>query len=405
MRRFARTAAARRGAERLRNLVLAAQLAASLVLIVGGTMFARTLSNLNNADPGFDRRSVVYALPDFGKSVIKREQRAATMESVVERVSQSPLVESAGMGDAPMLWAGGGWNFVFDVPHYALADNEDNTTWGTGVLPGYFETLGMRIVAGRNFTAEDRPKGSELPQAIIINERMARHYFAGRDPIGQSIRLYKADGPPAQIIGVVSDVRSATLRAPRDEYFRPSSVGGWSILVARPKPGVSTDAVMAVIRTEFAETATDVQVEVAPLEAAIQKTIGRDRLIARLSVAFAALGIVLATIGLYAAIAHSVSSRTREIGIRIAIGAGVRDVMWMVLKHGLTVTALGVAIGLPLAILGSRLIRGLLFEVSPTDPVALGGSTVLLALTGLAAGMWPARRAAKLDPSQALRFE
>jgi ABC-type antimicrobial peptide transport system permease subunit len=234
---------------------------------------------------------------------------------------------------------------------------------------------------------------------------MARHYFAGRDPIGQFIKMYRADGPAVQIIGVASDVRSATLRSQRDEYFRPVAIGGWSIVVARPSAGVPVDTAMALVKTAFDEVAKDAKVEIAPLEAAVQKTISRDRLIARLSLAFAMLGIVLATIGLYAAVAHSVSSRTREIGIRIAIGAGTRDVVWMVIKNGILVTALGVAIGLPLAILGSRLIRGLLFEVSPADPVVLGASTLLLILTGLLAGAWPARRAAKLNPSQALRFE
>lgn len=394
-------APARRGA--VAQLVLAGQLAASLVLVVGGTLFARTLWNLNNTDAGFDRRSVVYALPTFAPG--PPHQRAAAVETVVERLRQSSLVEAASMGSVPMIWAGGSWNFVFDVPGYALSEGEDNTTWGSMMSAGYFETLGMRLTAGRDFTESDRPKSGELSKVIIINEQMARHYFSGRDPIGQFIKINFADGPAVQIIGVVSDTRSASLRTQRDEYFRPTPLGAWGIVVARPRPGVSVDTVIGLMQTAFAEVAKDAKVEIAPLEAAVQKTIGRDRLVARLSVAFAALGIVLATIGLYAAIAHSVSSRTREIGIRIAIGAGARDVMWMVLKHGITVTALGVVVGVPLAILGSRLIRGLLFEVSPTDPVTLGASTALLAATGLAAGWWPARRAAKLDPSQTLRFE
>ena len=387
----------------LAQLVLAAQLAASLVLVVGGTMFGRTLSNLNSADPGFQRRGIVYALPNF--QTIPREQRAVAVDSVLERLRQSPLMEAASMGDAPMLWAGGGWNFVFDVPGYTFSEGEDNTTWGSGAGSGYFETLGLHMTAGRNFTESDRPNLNDLAKVIIINEHMARHYFAGRDPIGQFIKMYRADGPSVQIVGVAGDVRSATLRTQRDEYFRPVAIGGWSIIVARPVAGVSIDTAMALIKTAFDAVAKDAKIEIAPLEAAVQKTIGRDRLIARLSLAFAVLGIVLATIGLYAAVAHSVSSRTREIGIRIAIGADTRDVVWMVLRNGIIVTALGVAIGLPLAIIGSRLIRGLLFEVSPADPVVLGASAMLLILTGLLAGAWPARRAAKLDPSQALRFE
>jgi predicted permease len=398
--RMQRSAAARRGTAA--QLVLAAQLAASLVLMVGGTMFARTLWNLNNSNAGFDR-SVVYGLPTFRG--IQQPQRVAAVEAVIDRLRQSPLVEAASMGDGPMLWAGGGWNFVFDVPGYTLAEGEANTTWGSVVGAGYFETLGMRLIAGRSFTESDRVKTSELSKVVIINEHMARHYFGGRNPIGQFIKMYRADGPAVEIIGVVNDIRNASLRTQRDEYFRPTALGGWGIVLARPRPGVPVASVTELMRTAFAEVAKDTTVEIAPLEAAIQKTIGRDRLVAQLSAAFAALGLVLAMIGLYAAVAHSVSSRTREIGIRIAIGAEARDVMWMVLKNGLKVTALGVAIGLPLAALGARTVRTLLFEVSPMDPVALGGSALLLAVTGLVAGLRPARRAAALDPSQTLRFE
>jgi len=159
------------------------------------------------------------------------------------------------------------------------------------------------------------------------------------------------------------------------------------------------------MRAAFAAVAKDVPVKIAPLEEAVQRSLSRDRLVAQLSAAFGLLGILLASIGLYAAIAHSVSSRTREIGIRLAIGAKARDVIRMVLRESLRVTAIGVMIGLPLAMAGSRLISALLFEVSPSDPPTLVISALFLALTGIAAAWWPARRASRLDPSTTLRCE
>jgi putative ABC transport system permease protein len=237
-------------------------------------------------------------------------------------------------------------------------------------------------------------------------EHLAQHYFAGRDPIGQFINIRMSNREQTDIIGVVKGAKNVSLRGvPRDEVYEPLPEGLWSTVVARPKDGVPLDGLMSLMRSAFTEQLPNLMVQTAPLEDVVQRSLRRDRLVARLSVAFAALGVVLAVIGLYAAIAQTVSSRTREIGIRIAIGAGRRDVVWMVLKQAIAVTAAGVLIGLPLAIAGSNLTRSLLFEVSPTDPLTLGTSVALLVMTGLAAGTWPARRAAKLDPSQALRFE
>jgi hypothetical protein len=309
-------------------------------------------------------------------------------------------------GDAPTIWANTSWAYVFNVSNYTLSPGEDNTVWSNTVLPEYFEVMGLPLLAGRNFSAEDRPPLGQLSQTMIVNERFARHYFTGRDPIGQFVNVNMATSGPTQIIGVVKDARNVSLRTQqRDEMYRPMAQGDWRIVVARPRQDVPPSAVMALMQTVFQEAAPDLTAEIAPLEAALQKTFARDRLVARLSMVFAALGILLAVIGLYAAIAHSVSSRTREIGIRIAIGAAAHDVMWMVLRQGVALTAAGLLVGVPLAMAGSWLIRSLLFEVSPADPVVLGASTVVLAMTGLAAGVWPARRAAKLDPSQTLRFE
>jgi ABC-type antimicrobial peptide transport system permease subunit len=168
---------------------------------------------------------------------------------------------------------------------------------------------------------------------------------------------------------------------------------------------VALSVAEAEIRAAWAAAAKDVPLRTQRLEDAVQRTLGRDRLVAQLSAAFGILGILLASIGLYGAMAHAVSSRTREIGIRIAVGASRRDIIRMVLKQTLSVTGLGILIGLPAAILGSRLIASLLFEVSPSDPLTLAVSAAVLATAGLLAGWWPARRAARLEPSQTLRCE
>jgi ABC-type antimicrobial peptide transport system permease subunit len=175
--------------------------------------------------------------------------------------------------------------------------------------------------------------------------------------------------------------------------------------MARAGSGVTTATVESEIRSAFSAVANQLPLEIAPLEEAVQATIGRDRLVAQLSAAFGILGIVLASMGLYAAIAHTVSSRTREIGIRIALGAATRHVIWMVLKESLRVTAIGVLIGVPVAIAGSHLIDSLLFGVASSDPITLIASTAILGVTALLAAWLPSRRAARINPSRTLKYE
>ena len=231
---------------------------------------------------------------------------------------------------------------------------------------------------------------------------MARHYFGTRNPVGEKIVL----STPFEVVGVVKDVKNTSLRDPmKDVTYRPISTDGWGAVMVRARQGVTTAAVEGEIRAAFSALAKQVPLELAPLEDAVQKTIGRDRLVAQLSAVFGMLGVLLASIGLYAAIAHTVSSRTREIGIRIAIGAATRDVIWMVLKESLRVTAIGVLIGVPVAVAGSRLIDSLLFEVAPSDPMTLIASTIVLGITALLAAWVPSRRAARINPSWTLKYE
>ena len=402
LRAQAGAATERRG--RLAQWVLAGQLAASLVLVVGGALFARTLWNLNAASAGFDRRAVVYAIPNLNTAV-PRDRRPAVMMDVLDRVTRSPLVAAASMGSPPILWGRSSFGYVAGVRNYTLQPDEDNAAYTNGAYRGYFDVLRIPLIAGRDFEERDRSAPNEQPEKMIVNESFARHYFGNRNPVGERVAWTYLTGPK-EIIGVVKDIKNKSLRDGRkDEVYFPIGLDSWSAVIARAKPGIAPSSLEAEIRSAFAAVAKQVSVEIAPLEDAVQRSLGRDRLVAQLSAAFGALGILLASIGLYAAIAHTVTNRTREIGIRIAIGATARDVIWMVLKQSLLVTAIGVLIGLPMAIAGSRLVSSLLYEVSPSDPPTLAVSTAVLALTGLVAGWWPARRAARLDPSRTLRFE
>lgn len=393
----------RRGAAA--QAVLAGQLAASLVLVVGSVLFARTLWNLNTAPAGFDRRAVVYAVVNFNGSTVARDRRSALVFEALDRVRQSPLVAAASMGSPPILWGGSSFGYVSRVPGYAFHPDEDNRVFTNGAYQGYFDVLGIPLVAGRDFEERDRPSANGFASAVIVNESFARHYFGDRNPVGSQISWTFIE-TPVEIVGVVKDVKNQGLRAPRkDEIYFPIGRDGFSAIIARGKPGIDASRVAADIRTAVGPAAKQLSLEMAPLEDAVQRSLGRDRLVAQLSAAFGALGILLASIGLYAAIAQTVTSLTREIGIRIALGATARGVTLMVLKESLIVTALGMAVGLPAAIAGTRLIGSLLFEVSPADPLTLAASAGILALTGIVAGWWPARRAAMLDPSRTLRYE
>jgi len=219
-------------------------------------------------------------------------------------------------------------------------------------------------------------------------------------------------GSLREIIGVVPDIRVISMRGREGGVlYIPFITGQWSradgtgAVIARPAPGVTTEVVAAEVRSAFAEVHAELPVEIDRLETVVQDTLARDRLLAQLSAVFALIGVLLAIMGLYASMSHSVAVRTRELGIRVALGAKSHDVVWEVLRQSLVVTGVGILIGLPAAITGSQLIRPLLFEVSVFDPWILGGASALLACSGLVAGLWPTRRAIRLDPWKTLRFE
>jgi predicted permease len=389
------TLAARRGG--LAPIVLASQIAASLVLVVGAVLFARTLWNLNATPAGFDR-TVVYGNAGFFGARYTADRAAAAAEQILATVRRSPHFASVAVG--PVLLNGaGGWSWA-RVPGYTFAPDENNVVYFYSVSPGYFRTLSIPFVAGRDFEDAD---ADAKPMRVIVSERLARHYFTGRNPIGQQF-TWGRQPEPVEIVGVVGDVTDAGLRtSPNDLVYMPMSSNSRGTILAQAAPGVTPEIAETQLRSMIAAVAKDVSIDTGLMEGVVQESLTRDRLVAQLSAAFGLLGVVLASIGLFGAVAHWASGRTREIGIRMALGATRWDVARIVFRQSLLVTGAGILVGVPLSMLTARLIEPLLFGVSSADPVALTISVALLGGAGLLAACLPALRAARLDPLRALR--
>ncbi len=285
------------------------------------------------------------------------------------------------------------------------------------VGPGYFDALGVRLVAGRDFTRQDTEeiKHSDeddnwVPTAVIVNESFARHYFGDADPLGRHMGFGDDPGTRAdmEIVGVVADIKYRNLR---DEipiqafipYLASRRVGDMTYYM---RTALSPEAVVSQARERLRKLDPNLPIfAVRTLEQRVSDSLLTERLVAGLSAAFGLLATLLASVGLYGVLAYSVTRRTREIGLRLALGALSRDVVWLVLREALLLLGLGLAAGLPAALILAHYARGQLFGVGFADPVSLGLAVAALAAAATLASVIPARRAGRLDPALALRCE
>jgi putative ABC transport system permease protein len=394
------SSSARRG--RVAEMVLAAQLAGSLVLVVGALLFAQTLWHLNRQDAGYERRTVVYASPDFFRARYPDEQLPETMRQIMERLRNSPLFVRAALGPIPSDGAGG-WGWV-RVPGYVFAPDEENVAFSYSVSPGYFGTVSVPLLAGRDFEERD---AANMPVSLIVSDRLARHYFGNaRAAIGKQLSISPL--PPFEVVGVVADIIDGPLRTGAKEIFYwPISSTSPNTILARLAPGVDARAAEAELRASIAAVATakTVPVVTGRLEDAVQASLRDDRLVGELSVALGLLGVCLASIGLFGAVAHWAAGRTREIAIRLTLGATPGHIARLVLKRGLAIIGLGVVAGVPVAIASAALIQPLLFGVTPRDTLTHAVAVAILVAAGLLAACWPAWRAARVNALDALRWE
>jgi predicted permease len=383
-----------------RSLILV-QVALAVVLLFGASLFSHSLRNLKLIDLGFDMdRVLTVDIGDSGPRKNVRPQVAPpALAAVLERVRQLPGVASAAFTKPGPLSGGMMWATAHVTDAAGRRDIDTNVMFaGTD----FFRTLRMPILRGRVFTAVDR-KGA--PPVLIVNEQLASLLAPGRNPIGMHIDA--SDLKDAEIVGVVGNskyqgVREETKAIIYEPFDQAQVTGG--VLEIRCRAGMA--AVDRDVRGIVRASAPRYQVsDVTPLNVMRDNIIAQDRLLSFLSTLFGALGTALALVGIYGLISYSVTRRTREIGIRISVGAQTSDVLWLVLREALLLVAAGVLAGLPLALRLSETIRKMLYQVSSSDPLDIWMTIVLMAAGGLVASWIPGRRAARTDPVRALRYD
>ena len=316
-------------------------------------------------------------------------------------MNHAPEIGSASTVSALPIRSLPGWAPA-EVPGYTPQPDEPTTVFMVTVAPRYFQTIGIQLLRGRDFDGSDRTVPARV---AIVNRRFADRFFKGRNPVGLTFRVAGRPGD-VTVIGAVEDTRLRSFREPeRDVVYYPAPPMFRGTIIVRPKPGVTAATGASVIRNVVLSLDKSLQVSTGELEDVVQTSLNRDRLIAELSAGLGVLGLLLACIGLYGVMAYAVSSRTPEIGVRMATGAQRFDILRMVLAETLGIAALGVAIGLPISIAATRLLEAQLFAISPSDPLTLVIAIGVMFAVALVAGYLPARRAARLDPVRALRYE
>jgi macrolide transport system ATP-binding/permease protein len=393
------TASPRRA--RLRQALVVAQVALSLVLLVSAGLFVRTLQNAQAVDPGFSTRSGVLASIDLLPAGYDAPRGRAFLRDAVARVREIPGVEAASLASRVPLGFGGGSSFSATIEGYTPTATEEITLYYTRAGSDYLKTMGIGLVAGREFTDRDT---AETGDVAIVNETIARRYFAGRDPIGR--RIHFGDRT-IEIVGVARDGKySQITEAPRSFLYLPVQQFYRADAVLHVKTrGNPADVVPRLHQVFRALDANVPLFDVRTIADHLEIAVFLQRMIASLLGAFGALALVLATVGLYSVIAANAVQRTPEIGMRMALGASRRDIVSLILRQGLGMALAGVGIGLVAAFGVTRLFKTLLLGVSATDGVSYAGTTALLVLIALAASYLPARRAAGVDPLEALRHE
>ncbi len=391
----------------LHKLLVVAQVALSVVVLMSAALFARTLANLKGLDAGFDRRNTTLFSLSGTSATSDQAARVELFDRLLSRLELLPEVQSTSLFNFGLL-RGNDWTNAVEVPGYTPAPDESLIVDGQQAGPRFFETMGTPVILGRDFTEADMR--TPVPEVAVINEAMARRFFGGVNPLGRRFSLRVPSGQqrrPLEVVGVVRDTKYRTLRESTRPAFSVPFPHGTSqtptvvVRAAGPQPGLP-ETIRQVVR----EVDPELQIGwFRTMEGVVAEATTQESFIARLGGAFSALALLLASVGLYGVLSYAVARRTRELGIRMALGAQPGRLQWMILRDDLMLVAMGVTIGVPSAMLAARAVQRLLFGVDAFDAMSLAISITLMTVVAALAGYMPARRAARVDPMAVLRAD
>jgi predicted permease len=390
-----------RSHKHIRSVLVVSEIALACVLLVGAGLLLRSFLHVLDVDLGFEPSHAAAISVDYDDSG-NPVTRGVILQQILQRVEQIPGVETAGISDNLPMSVNRSWD-IAPKGYDFKKQGELPATFVYVVTPGYLHAIGMHLVAGRDLTWDDT---STTVGAVIINETVARNLWPGQDPVG---RVATINGGDAQVIGVVADVHetNAETSAGWQMYlsqtapqFRP--VGCNLVIRTKLPPATLASTVMTVLRQINPKQPAN---EFKPIQMLVDRASSPRRFFVLLVASFAGLGLLLAALGIYGVISYSVTQRTQEIGIRLALGSQRASVMRMVLASGVKLGLVGCGIGVIGAVFTTRLLRSLLFQVNPLDPAVIVLAAASIFLLALAASLVPARRAASIEPMQALRAE
>jgi predicted permease len=388
----------------LGRLLIAGQVAFSVVLVVGASLLVRSLQHVQRTDTGMDRDRLIVADVDANSRGFEGERLGALGEEIRASIKRIPGVTAVALTENG-IFLGTESAVNFNVPGFEARERADSISYYDLVGAGFVTATGGRLLRGRDFTESDR-RGS--PNVVMLNESFARHFYGDASPVGSTIRL--GDSTYAEIVGVIADVKDHSLVGDaRRRFYLPYQqgvLGDASALRLVVHTGGDPVPLLPAVRRAITGVNGDLPIrDVVPVARLMRQSIAEERLLATLATVFGAAALLLAAIGLYGVMSYAVTRRAGEIGLRVALGARQGMVVSMILRDALVLVGMGIGVGIPMTLMVSRLIRDQLHGIEPTDPVAFGAALLILGAGAVLAALLPALRASRVAPVIALRSD